>query len=83
MATTRSRIKKILYTHREVAARCSIDTETMREWVDKGAWPLPHALIERTQFYKASIIDHWLDTGAWPDDAVFKAGEGRGRVITP
>lgn len=72
-----------LMTHKEAARRCSIDTETLREWVAKGLWPLPHAVIERTWFYRCSTIRHWLKTGEWPEGTRFKAGEGRGREVTP
>jgi hypothetical protein len=61
---------------------CSLTTETLREWVARGEWPEPHAVIERTWFYQKSIIDHFLEKGEWPEGTRFKPGEGRGRVTS-
>lgn len=77
---SRAKPKRQLITHREIAASCSVDTETLRKWVAKGLFPLPHSIIERTWFYRADIIEPWLETGEWPPEAKFTPGEGRGRV---
>lgn len=66
--------------HIEVAARLGIDTETLRKWIGRGSWPLPHATIEQTLFFRRDLIDHFFAKGEWLDTARFKPGEGRGRT---
>lgn len=75
----RTKPNRRLLTHRDVAAMISVDTETLRDWVEKGEFPRPHSKIERTMFFRAEVIEHWLDTGDWPEAANFKPGEGKGR----
>jgi predicted DNA-binding transcriptional regulator AlpA len=70
-----------LLTHREVAARVSIDTETLRGWVADGEWPEPLAIIKQTWFYPAGQIEHFIATGQWPDGTKFKSGVGKGREL--
>lgn len=74
-----SKLTVQLVTHREVAEACSVDTETLRDWVAKGEFPEPHSVIERTWFYRVDVVAHWLETGEWPRGARFKPGEGKGR----
>jgi predicted DNA-binding transcriptional regulator AlpA len=68
-----------LLTHRSIARLCDVDTETIREWVARGEWPEPHAIVERTWFFAKSVVDYWLETGRWPEGTKFKAGSGKGR----
>jgi hypothetical protein len=68
-----------LLTHRSIARLCDVDTETIREWVARGEWPEPHAIVERTWFYPAEAVNCFLDTGRWPEGMRFKAGSGKGR----
>ena len=73
-------IEPVLITHVTVAALCSIDTETLREWVAKGVFPEPHTVFEHTWLYKRRVVQHFLDHGDWPKGTKFKPGVGRGRV---
>ena len=66
--------------HTDLAARLSIDPETLRKWVDRGSWPLPHATIEQTLFFRVDLIEHFFATGEWLETARFRPGEGKGRT---
>ncbi len=78
--STRAKTAPRLLTHREVAARVSIDTETLRDWVAEGEWPEPIAIVKRTWFYPAHQVDAFIETGTWPEGTKFKPGVGRGRL---
>jgi hypothetical protein len=60
-----------LMTHRDVAAKIGLPVETLREWVEKGSFPLPHAAIRSTMFYRVDMVAGWLETGHWPEGAKF------------
>lgn len=68
-----------LIKHREVVERASMSLAEIKRNIDKGEWPLPHSVIERTYRWKRSIIEHWLKHGEWPEGAAFRpqrAGQG-------
>lgn len=68
--TTKAR-KKVaprLVTHRTVAGWLDIDTETLRDWVTKGEFPRPRAIVSQTWFYGKDAIEHFISTGRWPEN---------------
>lgn len=71
-----TKVEPVLITHLTVAALCSIDTETLRDWVGRGIFPRPHSVFERTWLYKKSVVDHFIESGRWPEEASFIPKEG-------
>jgi predicted DNA-binding transcriptional regulator AlpA len=68
---TRAKTASLL-THRTVAKRLDIDTETLREWVAAGEFPRPRAIVRKTWLYPRDWIEHYIDTGGWPEGAEFR-----------
>jgi hypothetical protein len=68
-----------LLNHRTVARLVDVPTGTLLDWIGKGVWPEPHAIVERTWFFVADQVEAWLATGTWPPGTRFRAGVGRGR----
>lgn len=64
----------------EVSAWLGIDRKTVLSMVDNGEWPLPR-LVGAQYIFRRSWVEHWDKTGEWPEDAPFKQGVGKGRVI--
>jgi hypothetical protein len=68
---------RIFLTLSEISERCGKTTETLRNWVARGSWPLPHDTIEKTMFFRRSVIEHWEKTGEWPEGTKFIGQGGR------
>lgn len=66
MSKRRPKLEPALVTHRDVARRVGVAPARIREWVRKGSWPAPHAVVEETWFYRTDMIDHFVATGSWP-----------------
>jgi predicted DNA-binding transcriptional regulator AlpA len=61
-----------MITHRDVAEKMGISTETLREWVESSEFPIPHSVIRQTFFYRLDIIQVFLETGKWPTEVKFR-----------
>lgn len=57
--------------HRAIAEKLGIDTETIREWVISGEWPLPHAISGTLFFYRLADYTRWTEGKGWPDGIKF------------
>jgi hypothetical protein len=68
-----------LITHRLVADKLGVTTDTLREWVAKGVFPEPHSIFEQTWLYRGDFIRAFLETGRWPDGARFRGWKGDDR----
>lgn len=63
--------KRRLLTHRTVAAMMDVTTQSLRGWVERGEFPLPHSVIAATMFYEAARVESYIRTGAWPEGTRF------------
>jgi hypothetical protein len=69
-----------LITHKVAAKQCGISTETLRDWIKIGRWPLPHDEINRTLLYRADWVRQYILTATWPKEARFWNEGGRREV---
>lgn len=81
MGVKRTKAKPRLMPHKQVAELCGITTEALRDWVAKGNFPEPHAIIGQTWLYKADLIEHWIETAEWLPTAVWKKDCGQGLAL--
>jgi hypothetical protein len=65
-----------LVTHKAVAKRIGVTTETLRRWVRLGVWPRPHAIVANTWLFESWRIDHYVASGKWPHDTKFRGYNG-------
>jgi predicted site-specific integrase-resolvase len=65
-----------LITHRKVAGLLGISCRDIRRWVAKGSFPMPHASVEVTWFYREDVIRAFLETGKWPEGVRFQRTRG-------
>jgi hypothetical protein len=68
-----------LITQRQMAKLISIDTATLRGWVQKGEWPQPHSVVEQTWFFRAADFEYFLAEGVWPEGVRFNRPARRPR----
>jgi hypothetical protein len=62
-----------LISHRRLAERLDVDTETLRNWVQLGEFPEPVAMVSQTWFYRETDIAYWIaNRGRWPDGTRFR-----------
>lgn len=66
-----------LITHKDAADWCGITTETLRDWIKVGRFPLPHDEINRTLLYRADWVQQYILTATWPKEARFWSEGGR------
>lgn len=60
-----------LVNHRRVAEWWDVLPRTIRRWVDRGEFPIPHSEVGTYLFFDRAIIDHRLKTGLWPSGTRF------------
>lgn len=72
----RTKAKPEWFTHRTVATLLDVDTETLRDWVEKGEFPRPITTVSQTLFYRAEVINHYLRNGTWPPGTDFNPQRG-------
>lgn len=60
-----------LVNHRRVAEWWDVHPKTLRRWVEKGEFPLPHSEQGTYLLFDRAIIDHRLRTGLWPAGTKF------------
>ena len=64
-----------LINHRKLAKLCDVTTKTLRAYVERGQFPMPHSIVEPLWFYRLDVVEHFLQTGNWPDGLRFSASQ--------
>jgi hypothetical protein len=59
-------------TLREIARDTGRPYETLKEWVQKGEYPEPHAVIATTWLYKRAVVEYFDQHGRWPEGVRFR-----------
>jgi hypothetical protein len=62
-----------LMTDRVAARICRVGPRMIGLWIETGAWPLPHAVLATTLYFRASDVECWLRTGKWPAGVRFRS----------
>jgi predicted DNA-binding transcriptional regulator AlpA len=61
-----------LLQHRIVAEWLSVNTLTLRRWVERGEFPMPISIIGTNWLYDAEMIREYIKTGLFPNTVRFR-----------
>lgn len=64
----------------EMAAYFGRTPQTWRRWVRQGRAPLPDHAVDKSWYYRRSVLAHFEETGKWPASVKFQRRAAASRI---